>query len=112
MIDVIDVGDDFSPRLINRDKTQGDGRFSGVEFREKYLSGLEKKEMWKSNDVFITLDFEHVEKIGPSFANEVFAYFCQYVKDKAQIHNKIKFQHITKVKMSIINEEINSGFDT
>ncbi len=110
MVNVVDIGSDFSPRLINRDPKQGDGRFSGEKFRTTYLSGLEKPEMWNDDNEFIILDFGNVDKIGPSFANEVFAYFCQFAKNKDQIHKKITFKNITKVKQFIINEEIDSGF--
>ncbi len=106
----VKIKEDFFYRLVNRDKFQGDGQYTGEEFREKYLADLDDDKKWKNDDTEITLDFEGVEKIGPSFANEVFAHFTKYTPDKNLILKKIHIINISKVKLSIINEEIESGY--
>ena len=105
----IDVGEDFHHRLTNRDKHQRDGKYTGLEFREKYLSELYNSEVWENDIPFIELDFSNVTKLGPSWANEVFAFFTQYAKPK-RILSKIKLKNISKVKKAIIEEELAAGY--
>jgi len=106
----IKIAEEFSTRLVNRDRNQGNGKHTGIEFREKYLSILENRDVWKNSKCEVELDFENVEKIGPSFANEVFAHFTKYTKDKNLILKKIKIINISQIKLSIIQEEILSGY--
>ena len=106
---VIDIGKDFYDRLTNRDLKQRDGKHTGVEFREKHLRGLDSEEAWKNDLVFIRLDFSNVSKMGPSWANEVFAYFAKYAKP-SRILNKIQLINISRVKKNIIEHEIESGY--
>lgn len=107
----IDVKKDFHHRLANRDETQGDGTFTAKEFRLKYLSFLDNKEMWKNNNKEIELDFKDVKKIGPSFANEAFAYFTKYAKPEL-ILLKISLINISKIQKIIIFEELEDGYRT
>jgi hypothetical protein len=105
----IDVGKEFSERLTNRHKYQGDGVNTADEFRNKYLSDFDKKEEWDSGEKEIILDFANVRKIGPSFANEAFAYFMKFT-DPTTFKNRIKFINTTKVQMMIITEELEAGY--
>lgn len=105
----IDVGSDFHHRLANRDEKQGDGKFTAVEFRTKYLSIFDNKEVWDNNETLIILDFANVTKLGPSFANEAFAYFTRYAKPN-RILEKIQLKNISDVKLLIIKEELESGY--
>jgi hypothetical protein len=108
-MEIIDIGNDFFYRLVNRNKLQGDGRYTAEDFREKYLSFLDNEQAWKERGNEITFDFAEVEILGPSFANEAFAYFSKYAS-KNEILSKIKFTNISKVKLSILYEEIDSGY--
>ena len=110
MSKVIDIGNDFYPRLANRNKFQGDGKHTAEEFREKYLSFLDNEEIWSNDRTEIELDFKNVRKIGPSFANEAFAYFCKY-SEPQKVIKKIKLCNLTDVKKAIILEEIESGYN-
>lgn len=104
----IDVGKEFYHRLANRDKNQGDGKHTAIDFRKRFLSDLDNSEFWKTSSEPIILDFKNVKKIGPSFANEAFGYFTKYVKPKDFL-KKIQFANISKVQMLIIEEELESG---
>ncbi len=106
---IINVGDEFYHRLANRDERQGDGKHTAIEFRNKFLTKLANKEAWKNDEAFVTFDFSAVKKIGPSFANEAFAYFTIFAK-KDEILEKILFKNITTVQMSIINVELDAGY--
>jgi hypothetical protein len=107
----IDVGVAFHPRLANRNRKQGDGKNTAEDFRKRYLSELDKASAWtESNDTFIVLDFTNVKKLGPSFANEAFAYFTKYEKSISNIKSKIKFEHMSKVQEMILDTELNSGW--
>ncbi len=106
---VLNIGLEFYSRLANRDKLQGDGKHTAAEFRDTYLSGLNNESVWKSNDPFIALDFSDVRKIGPSFANEAFAYFTKYASPQ-QILDKIKLVNISTVQRAIIEIELNTGY--
>lgn len=105
----IDVGVDFSPSLTNRDKYQRDGTDTGEQFRKKYLDDLDKETQWKSSDVFIIFDFSNVKRLGPSWANEAFAYFTKYGKPE-NILKKIQLINITNVKLATIKQEIETGY--
>lgn len=107
----INVGKDFYPRLANRDPSQGDGKHHAIEFRNKFLKELDSEEAWKSEESFIELDFSEVDKIGPSFANEAFAFFTQYASPE-KILNKILFKRITTVKRAIIERELQTGYNS
>ncbi len=43
---VIDIGKEFSSSLVNRNSQQRDGKFSGEEFKDKYLSELMNPNYW------------------------------------------------------------------
>ena len=105
----INVGKDFYPRLANRDRRQGDGKHNAVQFRDKYLSHMDSLEYWTRDVEPITFDFINVDKIGPSFANEAFAYFTKYAEPKV-IKKRIRFVNISEVHRIIIEEEIDSGY--
>jgi len=105
----VDIGKEFYHRLANRDEKQGDGKYTAVEFREKFLKKFDNKKTWEESTETITLDFSNVTKIGPSFANEVFAYFTKYAKPE-KILKMIILRNISKVKLSIIQEELETGY--
>lgn len=105
----IDVGKEFSTNLTNRDKLQRDGKFNGVDFRTKYLSELDNNELWNNDDTLIILDFGNVERLGPSWANEVFAYFSKF-GEQDLVLKKIKLENISRVKLAIIEKEIETGY--
>lgn len=105
----VDVGKQFYHRLANRDQRQGDGKYSAVEFRDKYLKFLDNEEAWRTDKEEIVLDFTNVKKIGPSFANEAFAYFTKYAKPE-RIFKKIVFKNISQVQRMIIHEELDTGY--
>lgn len=104
---------EFSTFLRNRNKEQTDGLYTGVEFREKYLSELEIQDWWDDSAKKIVLDFEGVTTISPSWANEVFAYFTSKKfknVDTQKIFNKIELKNISKVKLETIEMEIKDGY--
>lgn len=105
----INVGEEFSASLTNRDHLQRDGTFTGVEFRNTFLMELDDDKQWEDNTTFITLDFSNVKRLGPSWANEAFAYFTKYGKPEL-IFNKIKLVNISRVKLAIITKEIETGY--
>ena len=105
----IDVGKEFYPRLANRNKDQGDGKHTAVEFRSRFLADLDNRDAWTKESEPIILDFKNVKKIGPSFANEAFGYFTKYVKPK-EFLKKVQFVNISKVQFMIIQEELESGY--
>lgn len=107
---LIDVGKEFYHRLANRNEHQGDGKNNAQEFRQKYLDEFDDEKVWREAQKTITLDFSNVKKIGPSFANEAFAYFVRYAKPK-QILNQIQFINISKIQLLIIEEELDSAAD-
>ncbi len=105
----VDVGKEFSPSLTNRDHLQRDGKNTGVDFRKKYLISLDDKGEWQNSSTFITLDFGNVKRLGPSWANEVFAYFTKYANPELVL-KKISIKNISRVKESIIKQELNTGY--
>jgi hypothetical protein len=106
----INIATDFSDTLINRDKDQGDGTFNGVEFRTKYLSIADSEEWWKKQREVIALDFSGVDIIGPSWANEVFAFFTRFNLNEKDILKRFDLQKISNVKLALIKREIASGY--
>ncbi|PJZ23971.1 hypothetical protein CH352_00945 [Leptospira hartskeerlii] len=108
-MEAIDVGNTFYHRLVNRDRQQGDGKHTAVEFREKFLTKFDNIESWKNISATITFDFKNVQKIGPSFANEAFAYFMKYA-NPSNFEKVIKFINISKVAEMIIKEELQTGY--
>lgn len=109
MINKMDIAKDFSDRLVYRDRYQGDGKSNAIDFRNKFLNELESEKWWKDNEKFIELDFSGVKTLGPSWANEVFAYYTKNHTPK-EILNKIKLVNISNVKKSIIKLEIETGY--
>ncbi len=104
----IDVGKEFSQRLVYRDKQQGEGTFNASEFREKYLKDLENNDWWQDDSKYIELDFSNVKTLSPSWANEAFAYYTSDHKPK-MIFKKIRFVNISNVKEAIIKLEVDTG---
>jgi len=106
----IDVGQDFYFRLANRNELQGDGKHTAVEFRKKYLSSLDSKEAWANDRTEIVFDFSNVKRIGPSFANEAFAYFMKYTTPDKFL-KKVSFENINiPVDLGIIKIELEGGY--
>lgn len=105
----IDVGKDFDPILTNRDERQRDGKYNAIDFRKKFLSDLDNEEAWKNDSLTIVIDFSNVSKMGPSWANEAFAYFTKYAKPN-KIIKKIVFENISRVKLAIIKQELEAGY--
>ena len=108
-MNTIDIGTDFYHRLANRDTLQGDGTHTAVEFRKKYLNELDDPAAWKIKEPFIVLNFVNVKRLGPSFANEAFAYFTKWA-DPLTIYSRIIFSNLSKVQKSIIDVEIKTGY--
>ena len=104
----IDVGKDFYHRLANRDSHQGDGKFTAIDFRNRFLKSLDNENAWLTDTEPIVLNFINVKKIGPSFANEAFAYFTKYDSPE-KILKKIVFKNATRVQRMIIQEELETG---
>jgi hypothetical protein len=110
MINTIDVGRDFFVDLVNRDANQGDGLYTAVEFRDRYLKDLMEPKFWVKPKEYIRLDFSKVEILGPSFANEAFAYFTQFDVKPDTILQVISFVNVSRVKLSIIKVELEQGY--
>ena len=105
----VDVGGEFHHRLANRNLYQGDGRHTAEQFRQRYLYQLDNEEAWKNDRMSITFNFQNVKKIGPSFANEAFAYFMKYTSPE-NLKRKIVFKNLSNVQEIIIDEELKSGY--
>ena len=105
----VKVVDEFYHRLANRDSHQGDGKFTAVEFRNKFLSSIDNINSWDNTDVAVELDFSGVKKIGPSFANEAFAYFTKFAKPEVVLM-KIKISNASTVQRAIIDLELETGY--
>ena len=106
----VDVGSDFSDSLICRNDKQGDGKYTAVEFRNKYLISLDNEGIWKEKETIICLDFSKVRTILPSFANEAFAYFLKFNISPDDIKRLIRFEGLSPVKEMIINRELTDGY--
>ena len=112
MIQTVDVGAEFSHRLTNRDSNQGDGKHTAIEFRQKYLVGLDSPDAWSEPVTpFIKLDFSKVRKIGPSFATEAFAHYTQYANPQ-DVLKRIVLVNATRVQRLIIERELEAGYAT
>lgn len=107
----IDIGKEFSDRLVNRNKYQGDGRHNAIKFRSRYLLLLDNDDAWENDSVVCQLDFSNVRKIAPSFANEAFAYFMKFSTPE-QFHKKVKLLNTTRVQHTIIDAELRAGRTT
>lgn len=108
MIKISVVNDFKTTELTNRDRFQRDGSFNGEDFRKKYLKDFDSKEAWRNSDPEIEIDFEGVTKLGPSWANEVFAHFTRYASPK-NILSKFVLTGLSEVKQSIIDVELKKG---
>jgi len=106
---IVDVGKEFSERLIWRNAFQANDNINAQNFRRLFLSELNSPEKW-GKDYKIILDFSNVETISPGFANEAFAYFAQYAKTPEELLEKIVIKNASEVKYKIILREIQSGF--
>ena len=109
----INISKEFSDYLVNRNKNQGDGKFTAEDFRENFLQELEDDSWWKDPSKSIVLNFENVQTLGPSWANEVFAHYAdlRFNINADDIQSKIKLKEISPVKLEIIKQEIESGFE-
>ncbi len=107
---IIDIGNDFYFRLANRNEFQGDGKHHAVEFRNRYLKELDNKEIWKKKEEYCKFDFTNVKKIGPSFANEAFAYFMKYT-DPETFLEKVRIIHTSTIQHLIIEIELKAGYN-
>ena len=95
---------EFCKRLTNRNKSQGDGEHTAEEFRKLYMTQCQKEDFWNGKET-ITFDFSDVIKIGPSFANEAFAFFMgKFNVDKKKFNEHIKFKNISRVQNLIIQQ--------
>ncbi len=106
---IVDIGEDFHPRLANRNKKQGDGKHSAEDFRKKYLVGLDNQKAWEDDTTFIVLDFSKVKRLGPSFANEAFGYFTKFASP-SKVLKKINFINIPDFRLMTIKEELDTGY--
>ena len=106
----IDIGKVFFHKLANRNHLQGDGKHTAIEFRNKFLKDLDTDEWWLNPNLRIELDFGNVELIGPSWANEIFAYYLTKGLNKKQVLEKIICLNLTKTKTVIINRELDQGY--
>jgi len=107
---MISVATEFYPRLANRDRNQGDGKHTAIEFRHAYFRKLDSQSFWDNPTEKVTLDFSGVKKIGPSFANEAFAYFTRYASPE-KILKVISIKNASEVQMAIITQELKVGYD-
>lgn len=105
----VHVKEDFTHRLANRDEHQGDGTFTAVLFRKRYLQYLDNSNAWENDGNEVCLDFLGVKKIGPSFANEAFAYFTKYAPPN-KILSKIQLKNASEIQLMIISQELEDGY--
>lgn len=106
----VDVGSEFYPRLANRDERQDDGSNNAIMFRKRFLQDLDDNPiLWNDDVCYIELDFSSVDILGPSFANEAFAYFTRLYKPE-KILKKIHFTRISRVKLLTIEKELKDGY--
>ena len=108
MAEIIDIGKDFYHRLANRNKKQGDGKHTAVEFFNKYVEKFCNHDLWMadlSDDPFITFDFLNVKRISPGFANEAFCPLLEFATTE-KIMEKIKIVNATDIQVYIIKFEL------
>lgn len=103
----IDVGIDFSDRLLSDRQLMDKKEHTAGAFKRKYLNNLDNKAAWRNSRTAVVLDFSKVRVVSPSFAIEAFGYFMQYTNSKA-FYKKIKFENISRVKKAIIDIELAS----
>lgn len=101
---------DFYSHLVNRDENQGDGKNTAVQFREKFLAELGNHEWWRDTSKKIKLNFKDVETLGPSWANEAFAYFTVFDIKPDVFFEKVVCEDISQVKKTIIQIELEAGY--
>lgn len=111
MIRTIEIAKEFSDYLVNRNERQGDGTKTGVEFRATFLKPLESDEWWNDDKETLVLDFDRVSTIGPSWANEVFAYYTDK-HSVGEIRSKILLKNLSPIKKEIVDIEIESGYSS
>lgn len=101
---------EFSKILRNRNTLQTDGLNTGEDFREKYLKDQDNQEWWNSDEV-VCFDFSDILTLGPSWANEVFAYFTKFKNvDEKKFFKKFTFKNISTVKLKTIQMEVRDGY--
>jgi hypothetical protein len=108
-IKTVHIGIEFNSDLSNRDETQGDGSYTAVDFRDRFLKEAESPEFW-DGEQRIELDFASVSVLAPSFANEVFAYYAPIARDKEAIFAHLHPRNISDVKLGTIMKEIDKGY--
>lgn len=108
MIKTINVRE-FSTKLVNRNKLQGDGLNTAIEFRETYLQDLMEKDWWDNPKNTIILDFSGVQKMSPSFADEAFGYFTQFATPD-KVRSQIQFENLSKVQEMILDMELTDAY--
>ncbi len=101
---------DFYHSLVNRDDLQGDGKYTVLEFRKKYLVDFDNEEWWKEKNKVLEIDFEGVTTVGPTWANEAFAYFMKYNVSPERFLKKFIFQNISRIKLGTIKTELEVGY--
>lgn len=106
----IAIATEFSPNLVNRNKDQGDGRYTADEFRVKFLGALDDLGWWSDPENKVYFDFRDVKTLTPSWANEAFAYFTKFDFNSDRILKQLHFENISRIKMSTIKEELDSGY--
>jgi hypothetical protein len=102
----------FGTRLSYRDYDCGNmaSLVSGHAFRKVFLSSYDNKGVWNKEYIpVITLNFQEVVTLSPSFANEAFAYFRKYGSIK-QVLGAFRFVNITKMQRAVIEYEIMVGY--
>lgn len=100
---------DFSKRLVNRNPQQGDGKKTAIEFRDTYLTDLFHEGAWDNDEPLIAIDFEGIQKMSPSFADEAFGFFAQFA-DPERIKKKIKFINMSTIQEKILNMELKDAY--
>lgn len=107
---MIAIADEFSHDLMFRFKKQ-DKKFSAEAFREQFLSALNAQEWWANSNSKIIINFENVDTLTPSWANEAFAYYTKSLANPSQIKERIDFQNLSTIKRQIIEREIQRGYE-
>jgi hypothetical protein len=101
---------EFSKILRNRNSLQTDGLNTGEEFREKHLKEQDNQEWWNNEEV-VSFDFAEIITLGPSWANEVFAYFTKFPNvNEKKFLKKFIFENISSVKLKTILMEVKDGY--
>lgn len=106
----IKMAEEFGERLVNRNSSQGDGKHTAVEFRKRFLSDLDVPEWWRVTSNIVEIDFSGVRTLGPSWANEAFAYFTAMDLSPKKILEHIHFRNISDIKLQTIKTELESGY--